>query len=380
MWGDPALALPGGHVKTFQSSAILWAACMVSTQGFAQTVSDPRASFLDVPARQSVLASTTDKLLLGAMKSLKTCTGQAFVAPPVGRIDIPHHYLHGSNGPTDPLEAAATRVYAAFERRVTAGMNQYVASRSHTEAACALDQLDAWATASALLDYDRKESSQAWYQVEWTAGSAGVSLSALVSDPELDAQQRHRVTDWLLHVVQKNIAFEKPNEAHNNHHYWKALAAAAIGVTASNDVLFRYAVEAYKEAIGELDAQGAWPLEMARHENALNYQSFALEPLVMVAQFASRQGVDLYSFASHGRSLKDAVVFLGSAAEDHEKLKIYTTDEQTPLSTANLAFLPFYVARFGSAGLPGLLVQALAKSQQSDRIGGNTTVLASRPN
>ena len=47
-------------------------------------------------------------------------------------------------------------------------MNQYLATGNHSESACALAQLDAWAQAHALLDYDRQESQQAWFQVEWT--------------------------------------------------------------------------------------------------------------------------------------------------------------------------------------------------------------------
>jgi hypothetical protein len=137
-----------------------------------------------------------------------------------------------------------------------------------------------------------------------------------------------------------------------------------------------YAIEAYKEAIENLDSNGAFPLEMARHENALNYQSFAIEPLVMVAQFTSRQGIDLFGYKSNGQSIKNAVVFLGYAATDHDRLKAYTLDEQTPLSTANLAFLPFYVAQFGTSELSPVLADALGLTLNSARIGGNTTLLA----
>lgn len=105
-------------------------------------------------------------------------------------MDIPHHYLSGSNGPVNPAEAVATRPYAMFEGRITAGMNPYVATGSHSESACALAQLDAWAHAHALLDYDREESSQAWYQVEWTLSSAGITESVLVNDTTLDTGSR----------------------------------------------------------------------------------------------------------------------------------------------------------------------------------------------
>jgi poly(beta-D-mannuronate) lyase len=43
-------------------------------------------------------------------------------------MNVPSHYLSGSNGPINPAEAAATRVYGMFESRITAGMKQYLAS------------------------------------------------------------------------------------------------------------------------------------------------------------------------------------------------------------------------------------------------------------
>jgi len=156
-------------------------------------------------------------------------------------------------------------------------------------------QLDAWAQAHALLDYDRQESSQAWYQVEWTLSSAGVTDSVLVNDATLDPTQQHRVTAWLDTAARKDISFEKPGDSDNNHHYWRALAATAIGVTASDDMLYRFGIQAYVQAIAEIDRSGAFPKEMARHENATHYQGFALQPLVLIAEFVTRQGIGIYA-------------------------------------------------------------------------------------
>jgi poly(beta-D-mannuronate) lyase len=230
------------NAMTYKSIVLILAAHFYSSLCFAQHVSNPTATLIDVPERQKFLSSTREPLLLNAIKSLRSCTGEPFVSPPIGRINIPHHYVQGSSGPINPDEATATRAYSSFEKRVAAGMNQYVATKNHAEAACALDQLDAWAKAGALLNYDRNESSQAWYQVEWTSGSAAVSLSVLTSDADLDSTQIKRVKEWLLTVVLKNVSFEKPRELHNNHHYWRAMAAAAIGVVASDDFLFKYAI------------------------------------------------------------------------------------------------------------------------------------------
>lgn len=295
-------------------------------------------------------------------------------------MNIPHHYLSGSNGPTNPAEAVATRIYSMFESRITAGMNQYLATGSHLESACALAQLDAWAQARALLNYDREESTQAWFQVEWTLSSAGIADSVLVNDSTLDSAQQQRVTAWLDAAARRDVSFEKPGDANNNHHYWRALAATAIGVTAADDKLFRFGITTYKEAIGEIDKNGAFPKEMSRHENATHYQGFALQPLVLIAQFAARQGIDLYAYQANGHTLRDAIVFFGKAVNNPSVIKSYTSDPQSGrFDAGDFAAFRFYAARFGTDDFPPAILNALSQPKAtSNRVGGNTAILAGK--
>jgi poly(beta-D-mannuronate) lyase len=357
----------------FRTAALL--ALLSAPLAHAQHL-NPRASFLDVPARQSTLASTTNPLLLASIKSLHSCVATPLIPAPPVPMDIPHHYLSGSSGPINPAEAIATRPYTAFEHRITDGMNQYLATGSHTEAQCALAQLDTWAQAHALLDYPPR--SQSWYQVEWTLGSAAITTSVLVNDPTLDPAQLHNVISWLDAVSRKDLTFEHPEDM-NNHHYWRALAAIATGVVASDDNLFRYGIDAYKDAIKEIDPAGAFPREMARHENAIHYQGFALTPLILIAEFASRQNIDLYAYQSHHRSLRDAILFYGRAVADPSLVKPYTSDPQNNDPHPNdFAAFNFYAARFPTDALPPSIAYALRHPTTETRIGGNTTVLAPR--
>jgi poly(beta-D-mannuronate) lyase len=301
------------------------------------------------------------------------------VAAPAGHMFIPKHYISGSNGPVNPAEAVATRVYAAFEARITAGMNQYLATGSHSESLCALEQLDAWAQAHALLDYNRQDSPQAWYQVEWTLSAAGIADSILVNDSTLDRARQKRVAAWLRDAAHQDISFERPTDSGNNHHYWRGLAATAIGVTAADDKLFRFGVDTYKEAIAEIDSRGAFPKEMERHENAIHYQGFALQPLVLIAQFASRQGIDLYSYEAHKRTIRDAILFFGNAVDDPSLVRPYTSEPQAgSFKSGDFAEFAFYSARFGVDGLPPGIVHALQSPTTATRLGGSTTILAAK--
>jgi poly(beta-D-mannuronate) lyase len=347
----------------------------------AQHVAAHKASVLDVPGRQEYLKTTTNPLLLSAVKSLHSCLKLDFVPAPAGYMRIPHHYLNGSHGPTNPAEAAATVVYGKFEQRITAGMNQYVATGNQAEAQCALDQLDTWAKANALTDYDPhdKDNAQSWYQAEWTLCASGVTMSVLVNDSALDLAEQKRVAQWLDAAAHKLISFEKPGELGNNHHYWRALAAISVGVVGSDDSLFQYGVSVFKQAIGQLDKNGAFPLEMDRHERAIHYQGFALQPLVPIAEFATRQGVDLYAYTANGHTLRDAIVFFGNAVDDPSIVKQYTADEQMKgFGSDDFAAYPYFTARFGDTGLPPSLLEGLKRPVMATRIGGNTTVLAQK--
>jgi poly(beta-D-mannuronate) lyase len=347
----------------------------------AQHVANPHASLIDIPARRAFPQSALDPRLRDAVAHLQSCVAMPSVAAPADPMVIPHHYLVGSSGPTNPAEREATRVYSAFEERITAGMNQYVATGSEPEAQCALAQIDAWAQAKALLNYDPADraNTQSWYQAEWTLCSTGITFSVLVDDPHLDAATVARITAWLNGAAHRLISFEKPGELGNNHHYWRALAATSIGIVSNDDKLFRFGVDTYKQAIGQLDSNGAFPLEMARHENATHYQAFALQPLVIIAEFAARQNVDLYSVSEHQRTIKDAIVFLGRAIADPTLIRQYTNDPQhSAFGSGDVAELNFYIARFGAAGLPTSLTGLLARPATATRIGGSTTVLAAR--
>ena len=150
---------------------------------------------------------------------------------------------------------------------------------------------------------------------------AGITDSILVNDSTLDPAQQKRVTAWLDAVARKDISFEKPTDSGNNHHYWRGLAATSVGVAASDGKLFKFGVETYRGGISDIDRNGALPKEMARHENAIHYQGFALEPLVVLAQFAAGQGVDLYGYENDKRSLRDAILFFGRAVDDAALVK-----------------------------------------------------------
>ncbi len=344
----------------------------------AEHVTNPKASLIDVPQRHTQLSQNKDPRTAQAIASLKSCTALPAIPAPTGRMNIPHHYISGSHGPVNPAEAPVTRPYNEFERRVTSGMNQWLVTANKEEAQCAQQQIDSWAQAGALLDYDPKESSQAWYQVEWTLSSIAISESVLVNEPSLDPAILKRDIAWMNKVAHRTVNFDKAGKQTNNHHYWRGLAAIATGVISSDDELFTWGIGVYKQAINEIDSRGALPQEMARHERAIHYQSFALQPLAPLAAFAERQHVSLYQYRSPGgKTITDAVNFLGAVLADPSIVKAYTPDEQMIDDKGSdfFAFAEFY-SYYVSTPMPPAVLSGLEKPSSATRIGGSTTVIA----
>ena len=344
----------------------------------AERVSNPKASYIDVSQRHSQLAHNKDPRTAQAIASLSFCTKLPFISPPTGRMIIPPHYFSGGHGAINPAEAEVTRVYNSFEHRVTAGMNQWLVTSNKDEAQCAQRQIDSWAQAGTLLDYDPKQSSQAWFQVEWTLSSIAISESVLVNENSLDPVQLKRDIEWMNKVAHRTVEFDKAGKQTNNHHYWRGLAAVSTGVISSDEDLFNWGIGVYKQAIGELDERGALPQEMARHERAIHYQSFALQPLIPLAEFAERQHVPLYRYRSPtGHTIYDAVNFFGAALANPEIVKTYTSDTQLIGGEGQdfFAFAEFYSHHVDPAQIPASILKGLEQPTFATRIGGSTTVV-----
>ena len=320
-------------------------------------IRNPAASFLNIGGRRAELARATNPRVLEALKWNKSCVNADQPAPPPGRMVIPHHYLSGSNGPVNPQEWIATLPYRNLNDVASNGATRYVATGDSAEAVCVANLLSRWAATGALLSYSYSESSQAWYQVEWTLSSVSLAWSVVQSDPAVPAAQRAQISKW-MHRVAEYMFDQDPHPgdtAHeNNHAYWRALCATSVGIFTSDEMLYHRGLAQYARAIGQMNPDGSFPLEMARHENALHYQSFALAPLIMIAELAAQQGTDIYSVQANRHTIADAVDFLVRASADPQLVKKYAAEPQTFLLFSGEkppAWIEFWAARH-----PGKLI------------------------
>jgi poly(beta-D-mannuronate) lyase len=344
----------------------------------ALTVRDPNSSFLDVQARRKALQNVQTPRVLEALASLKSCTGAPMPAPPPPGQDIPSRYMTGSHGELNPQEHTLSEPYYKVQDVAAWGANRYLVTGDPKEAACVIRALLPWANSKALLNYNAKDDMTVWFQSTWTVASLSLSVSVIRAEPTLNATERDQVIAWLRQAAHKAISETRgPNSGteRNNHFFWRGLAATAAGVISKDDELFSFGLRTYATAIGEIDSNGAFPLEMERHELALHYQAFAIEPLVMIAELSRRQGIDIYGLEKNKHSLSDAVAFLSKAMADPSQVKKYTPEiQQTSADMAPgsqlLAWVEFWNGRFDDPSLKGLL----QKPFYADRLGGNTTL------
>jgi poly(beta-D-mannuronate) lyase len=86
---------------------------------------------------------------------------------------------------------------------------------------------------------------------------------------------------------------DQPLEKINNHEYWAAWAVMAAAVALDRRDWFDWAIQQYKVAARQVDAEGYLPNELKRDTRALSYHNYSLGPLAMIAAFAKANGVDL---------------------------------------------------------------------------------------
>ena len=70
----------------------------------------------------------------------------------------------------------------------------------------------------------------------------------------------------------------------------------AAGIASDDHKLYDWGVGTYEEGLNRIASDGTLPLEMDRGQRALHYHLFALAPLVTMAELASANGQDLYSY------------------------------------------------------------------------------------
>ncbi len=221
-----------------------------------------------------------------------------FVPEPIhGYWEVPNFYKDrdGRDVAVKPLEDSTNAMMALSQ--------QFLFSREEEFALKAVEIADAWT--GSLMDI---ADGQAVYQAEWELMVMATAMGMVDGYGGWSPDRRAAFEGWLNERTWHLIGRDNST---NNHRYWLGAQAAAVGVLTEDGGMFQWAVEVYKEAVGhDIAPDGHMPQETARGERGIFYQNFAIEPLVLIAEIARRQGVDLWGYSFEGRDLKLAIEYL----------------------------------------------------------------------
>ena len=189
----------------------------------------------------------------------------------------------------------------------------------------------------------------------------------------------------------------------NNHHYLRGSVDMAWGALTGDDRRFQAGIEAYRDALADMRPDGSLPLETERGARALWYQRHAIASLVVIAEIAANQGLDLYGLQTDGRDIHGAIRFLLDAIEEPAKVLPYAAANSNPgiesgpgdqdLSFLDqrghdrhyMAWVEIYAARFPDRPESKRLLALLARTDPDfrpmidDYSGGATTCFFARP-
>ncbi len=196
--------------------------------------------------------------------------------------------------------------------------------------------LNRWAKGGGMTRLADENDPTSYYVVERTLLPTIVGYwLTMRGNPEISASVRRRVERWLGGLVMrsrnKRLRLDsRLVSARNNHAFLAASVAMAWGTLTGDLGLVETAVAVYRRAISEMRTDGSLPLETRRGARALWYQRHAIASLVVIAEMAAVQGIDLYGYRVGRRSLHAAIRFLLDGIEDPRRVLRYAKANVKP--------------------------------------------------
>jgi poly(beta-D-mannuronate) lyase len=235
-------------------------------------------------------------------------TDAPYTCPPAPQL--PHdfatnsYYTDSHHSIIDPAlkkkyeESVAT--VEDFSRAVVKAADAYQTAGSRAAAQCASALLENAAKQKTLAG--KMDGHQAYYVQGWNLGSWAVAYLKIRGSGVVSSEQSREILPWLKKLAKDNRGYYEgkrhhsgPSDAHNNHLYWAGFAISAAAIANNDRSLFGWSVDAYREGVDDIRADGTLPMEVDRGQMALHYHLYALAPLVMLAEFGEANGLDLYA-------------------------------------------------------------------------------------
>lgn len=194
--------------------------------------------------------------------------------------------------------------------------------------------LDRWADGRAFTKL-RPPTETAHYTVERSLLPTIIAFWLVQDAPEMTAERYRRIDAWLDGLVERSLERRRQFDpesrvARNNHNYLNASVIMAWASFKGDLERLQVGVDAFRDAVGAMRADGSLPLETDRGARALWYQRHAITSLVTIAEIAAVNGIDLYELETNGRSLHRAITFLLDGIDDPDIVRAYAAANVSP--------------------------------------------------
>lgn len=288
--------------------------------------------------------------------------------PPFSKsLDVEGYYSDAHHSVVDPkkFEAhrKATEPLTNFAEWTTQAADAYRSRGSRAAAVCVYALLQAAAHAHAWSD--EMPNPQGSYEQKWLLAAISVVYLKVRMSGVGTPDQEKVIHKWLGSLADRAIDYverkeNNPNsDAWTNHRYWAGFAVCAAGIAIGNRDDYEWGIASYKAGADRILPDGVLPREMARAGRALHYHIYALAPLVMIAELAEANGLDLYSF---NNGAIHRLVKLCIAGMANPRIFAITTgvtqDDVDVASGMYIGWAVPYVQRFPNAQLSAWIAKA----------------------
>ncbi|MEN8823621.1 MAG: alginate lyase family protein [Glaciecola sp.] len=138
-------------------------------------------------------------------------------------------------------------------------------------------------------------------------------------------EEQKEVEDWLNSIIDRidRDPFQRGFPRYHNVKYRNEMNQIYLGVATENTSRFNRAIKAYKDAVDGMRADGSFVNDSSRGGSSINYTASSISHLVMIAEMAAVQGVDVYSYRDG--HIHEGIKFLLDITKDPSLILPYSS-------------------------------------------------------
>lgn len=209
--------------------------------------------------------------------------------PPLPVVDL--------TGPEGVLAADTKTLVYRYQRKLNDISDAYLLSANDpTLANCVLNWLYLWGRDGAMLGETNIEGE---FVRKSALAPPAMAFLKIHDNPHLDEAQVKVVVDWLREladIIRHDYSTRLESTSRHNHNaYWAAWSVMLGAIATQDRGMFEWSIERTVSGLDQVRDDGLLPLELDRGAEALKFHLLAVAPLVMTAELAAVNGVDLYA-------------------------------------------------------------------------------------